>query len=89
MPTSLHNMHVPLSTDIHTRLKAEAKRSGQPATVLVREAIETWLVAREKAALHQAITRYAEAAAGTSDDLDPDMENATIEQLLDTERDEA
>lgn len=89
MPTSFHNMHVPLSTDIHTRLKAEAKRSGQPATVLVREAIETWLVEREKAALHQAITRYAEAAAGTSADLDPDMENAAVEQLLDTERDEA
>ena len=82
-------MHVPLSADIHTRLKAEAKRSGQPATVLVREAIETWLVEREKAALHQAITRYAEAAAGTSVDLDPDMENAAVEQLLDTERDEA
>ena len=82
-------MHVPLSTDIHTRLKAEAKRSGQPATVLVREAIETWLVAREKAALHQAITRYAEATAGTSADLDLDMENAAVEQILDTERDEA
>ena len=88
MPTSFHNMHVPLSTDIHTRLKAEAKRSGQPATVLVREAIETWLAEREKAALHQAITRYAEAVAGTPADLDPDMENAAVEQLLDTERDE-
>ena len=48
MSASFHNMHVPLSTDIHTRLKAEAKRSGQPATVLVREAIETWLVERER-----------------------------------------
>lgn len=48
----------------------------------MREAIETWLVEREKAALHQAITRYAEAAAGTSADLDPDMENAAAEQLL-------
>ena len=82
MPTPFHNMHVPLSTDIHTRLKAEAKRSGQPATVLVREAIETWLVEREKAVLHQAIARYAEAVAGTSADLDPDVENAAVEQLL-------
>ncbi len=40
MSTSFHNMYIPLSTDIHTRLKAEAKRSGRPATVLVREAIE-------------------------------------------------
>ena len=89
MSTSSHNMHVPLSTDIHTRLKAEVKRSGQPATVLVREAIETWLVEREKAALHHAIAHYAEAVAGTSADLDPDMEKAAVEHLLDTERGEA
>ena len=86
MLTVFHNMHVPLSTDIHTRLKAEAKRSGQPATVLVREAIETWLVEREKAALHHANAHYAQAVAGTSDDLDADVEKAGVERLLDSER---
>ncbi len=86
MSTAFHNMHLPLSTDIHTRLKAEAKRSGQPATVLVREAIETWLVERERAALHHAIAHYAQAVAGTSDDLDADVEKAAAEHLLDSER---
>ena len=89
MSTSFHNMHVPLSTDIHTRLKAEAKRSGQPATVLVREAIETWLVEREKVALHHAIAHYAQAVAGTSDDLDADVEKAAVEHLLGSGRGEA
>ena len=86
MSTSFHNMHVPLSTDIHTRLKAEAERSGQPATVLVREAIETWLVEQEKAALHHAIAHYAQAIAGTSDDLDADVEKAAVEHLLGSRR---
>ena len=76
-------MHLPLSTDIHTRLKAEAKRSGQPATVLVREAIETWLMEREKAVLHHAIAHYAQAVAGTSEDLDADVEKAAAEHLCD------
>ena len=88
MSTSFHNMHVPLSTDIHIRLKAEAKRSGRPATVLVREAIETWLEERERATLHHAIAHYAQAVAGTSDDLDADVEKATVEHLLEGERGE-
>lgn len=88
MSTAFHNMHIPLSTDIHTRLKAEAKRSGRPATVLVREAIETWLVEQEKAALHHAIAHYAQAVAGTADDLDAEVEKAAVEHLLDGERGE-
>jgi len=86
MSTAFHNMHAPLSIDIHTRLKAEAKRSVRPVTVLVREAIETWLEERERAALHHAIAHYAQAIAGTSDDLDADVEKASVEHLLASER---
>ncbi len=80
-----HNMHVPLPTDIHARLKAAAKRSGQPTTALVREAIEAWLVEREKEALHEAIADYAQAVAGTPADLDPELESAAVDHLLDGE----
>ena len=86
MSASSHNMHLPLSTDVHTRLKAEAKCSGRPATVLVREAIETWLEERERAALYHAIAHYAQAVAGTSDDLDAEVEKAAVEHLLASER---
>ncbi len=81
-----HNLHVPLPTDIHARLKAEAKRSRQPTTALVREAIEAWLAEREKEALHDAIANYARAAAGTPADLDPELESAAVDHLLDIER---
>lgn len=80
-----HNMHVPLPTEIHARLKAEAKRSGQPATALVREAVEAWLAEREKEALRDAIADYARAAAGTPADLDSELESAAVEHLLEVE----
>lgn len=88
MLTPRHNMHVPLPTDIHTRLKAEAKRSKQPTTAVVRHAIEAWLVEREREALRDAIADYARATAGTPADLDPELENAAADHLLDVERDE-
>lgn len=78
-------MHVPLPTDTHARLKAESKRCGQPTTALVREAIEAWLAEREKEALHDAIADYARTVAGTTADLDPEMESAAVEHLLDGE----
>lgn len=78
-----HNMHVPLPTEIHARLKAESKRCGQPTTALVREAIEAWLAEREREALHGAIADYAQTVAGTPADLDPDMEGAAVEHLFD------
>ena len=79
-------MHVPLPTDIHARLEAEAKRSGQPTTSLVREAIQAWLIEPEKETLHDAIADYAKAAAGTPADLDPELESAAVDHLRDVER---
>ena len=86
MSVPLHNMYVPVPTGIHTRLRAEAKRSGQPTTVLVRKAIEAWLEKREKDAQYQAITRYARESAGTPADLDPNLESAAAKHLFDDER---
>ena len=43
------------------------------------------LVERDKEALDQAIADYAKVSAGTPADLDPDLENAAVEHLLDGE----
>ena len=85
MLKSRHNMHVPLPTDIHARLKAVSRRSGQPTTVLVREAIEAWLAEREKEAVHDAIADYARATAGTRADLDPELESVAAAHLFHVE----
>jgi len=76
-----HKLHVALSTGVYSRLRAESKRSGQPTTVLVREAVETWLAQWEKETLHDAIVRYARSAAGTPADLDPEMESAAVRYI--------
>ncbi len=80
------NLHVPLSEVLHDRLRAAATRSGRPATALAREAIEAWVEEREREAVHEAIAVYASETAGTSADLDEDLERAGIEHLLGTRR---
>ncbi len=79
----MKNLHVPLPQPLYLRLHAEAKRAHRPATVLAREAIDLWLAEQYRASLHDAISSYARKAAGTSDDLDVDLEAASVEHLLD------
>ncbi len=87
MPKSaMQNLHVPLPADLNKELRAEARRSGRPATWLARYAIQKLLEERKREALHNEIGAYAEAAADTPQDLDSELENASIEHLLDMER---
>ena len=82
---TLHNFHVPLPEDLYSELRTEAKRCGQPATALARDAIQLWLQQRQKAALHEAIAAYAAKHAGSPADLDEELEAASIDHLLDEE----
>lgn len=81
-----HNFHVPLSSDVYSRLRSEAERQRRPATQLVKQAVEYWLEQQEKLALHEEIARYAAENAGTGDDLDEGLEVAALEHLRDTEK---
>ena len=76
------NLHVPLPAEIHRKLRAESVRRKQPATLLVREAVVQWLEQQQRATLHQELAAYAARNAGTAADLDPNLEEAAIEQLL-------
>jgi len=78
---ALHNLHVPVPEELYGKLREAAKGSGKPATVLARQAIEQWLREREKASLHRAIAAYAAGQAGTSADLDEQLEMATTDHL--------
>jgi len=66
---------------IYLALRAEAEGTGQPATLLARQAIEAWLRDRKKTALHEAIAAYGTQHAGTEVDLDPALEEAGAEVL--------
>ncbi len=81
-----HNFHVPLPSGVYDRLKTEAQRQGKPATSLVKQALESWLEEQERLAVHEEIARYAASAAGSTDDLDPDLEGAAVEELQQQDR---
>ena len=80
----MKNFHLPLPDATYHNLRAAAKRSKAPATVLAREAIDLWLGQEMRRERHDAIAAYAAEMAGTKFDLDPDWEAAGIEHWLDT-----
>lgn len=82
----MRNFHVPLPEDVYTELRAEAERSHHPATTLARQAIELWLRYRRRVARHHAIAAFAAEYAGTSLDLDRELEAASIEHLIEAEQ---
>ena len=76
------NFHVPLPKALHEALRAEAKRSGIPATALARDAIEGFLSRRRRIALYEAIAAYAAERAGTAADLNLELERAATDHLI-------
>lgn len=80
MNRPVRNFHLPLSEPTYRRLREAADQANQPATVVARYAIETWLREQRKAALREAIAAYAAKMAGTRADLDPELEAASLER---------
>jgi predicted DNA-binding protein len=81
MATSLRNFHLPLPEPTYRRLRDAAERTNQPATALARHAIESWLREHRRTMVREAIARYAADVAGTREDLDEDLEAASLEML--------
>jgi len=75
------NFHVPLLPETYDALRLEAEARGIPATTLVREAVEGWIDDQKAKRLRDAIAAYALEMAGTSADLDPDLEAAAVAEL--------
>lgn len=80
------NFHLPLPEPLYRRLREEADTVNQPATVVARYAIDQWLRQRKRAVLREAIATYAAAVAGSPDDLDRELERASLERWVGTRR---
>ena len=80
----MKNFHLPLPEQTYIGLRAEAERTGVPATTLAREAVDWWLRQQVRKTRHDAIAVYATEMAGTHLDLDADLESAGIEHLVKT-----
>lgn len=78
---SNRNFHLPLPADLYDELRAEAERRGEAATTLARVALAEWLEARRRLVVAEAVTTYATTLAGTTDDLDPEVEAAGLATL--------
>ena len=78
----MKNFHLPLPEQTYRHLKAEAARAQVPATILAREAIDSWLRQQWREARHAAIASYAAEMAGTNSDLDSDLESAGIKHVV-------
>ena len=82
----MKNFHLPLPEQTYLGLRAEAERTGLPATMLAREAVDWWLRQQARKVRHDAIAAYASEMAGTRLDLDADLESAAIEHILNTSK---
>lgn len=83
MPASPHKkLNLPLPDEMHAALFDEARRSGVPATRLVRTAIEDWLrqLARERR--REEVREFALKHAGSEYDLDPTLESIAADEAL-------
>jgi hypothetical protein len=83
---NMKNFHVPLPDETYDRLRTEAASSRVPATAIAREAIDFWLRQQLRKTRHEAIAAYAAETAGTALDLDPDLEAAGIDHLINTRK---
>ncbi len=86
MGAPLRNFHLPLPDDVYQALRDEAAAVKQPATVIARQAIERWLRERKRATVREAIAAYAAEHAGTSADLDAELEAAGLQMLRPAKR---
>jgi predicted transcriptional regulator len=75
----VRNFHLPLPEPLYRRLREVAERANRPATAVARYAIESWLRHQRRAGVREAIAAYAAEAAGSHEDLDPDLEAASLE----------
>ena len=75
------NFHVPLPEPTYLRLKTAARLQKCPATQVVKQAIEHWLDEQERLMVHEQIAEYAAHVAGSSHDLDENLEAATLEYV--------
>ena len=79
--STLKKLNLPLPEETHRALFDESRRTGVPATRLVRSALEDWLRQRMRENRRDEVRRFALEHAGGEYDLDPVLESAAAEEL--------
>lgn len=71
-----------LPDDVHTAVERAAQLERKAAPELIVDVVANWLATRATPDTERQLTEYVQVVAGTRDDLDPDLETAGIESLL-------
>ncbi len=75
----MKQLDVPLSEATFTALQKVAKERHEPVAVLAQRVLDTWLNEQQKHQRREAIRAYAEQMAGSEEDLDEVLEQASLE----------
>lgn len=81
MNSATKNFHVPLPEALYDELRSAAREADQPATKFAQELMRVGLEEWRRTRRRQQIAAYARQVAGTSEDLDLELERAGIESL--------
>lgn len=77
------NFHLPLPENLYDSLKEMSRQLNMSITKIAKQTLEKSVRQWEKEIRHQQIVQFAEQFGGTEYDLDPALENASIESLTD------
>jgi hypothetical protein len=83
MRSSTRNFRLPLPEALHDELRCAARDADQPVTRFAQELLRAGLDPWRRTRRRQQIAAYARQVAGTAEDLDPELERAGIESLID------
>jgi len=75
----MKHLRLALPEDVYAALRKKATALKRPATVIAREAVEAWLRERRRASIRESIAAYAARHAGSTTDLDRDLEATSLE----------
>lgn len=81
MKSATKNFHLPLPETLYDELRSAAREVGQPATRFAQELMQSGLEAWWRAHRRQQIAAYARLVAGSSEDLDRELERAGVDSL--------
>ena len=82
MTSATKNFHLPLPAALYDELRAAAREADQPATRFAQELMRAGLNEWHRARRREQIAAYARQVAGSSEDLDPELERAGVESLV-------
>jgi hypothetical protein len=81
MNSATKNFHLPLPEALYDELRSSAREADQPATRFAQELMRTGLEEWRRTRRRHQIAVYARQVAGTSEDLDPELERAGVSSL--------